>query len=303
MSYEVSGPPLVSPWMMLSMSEARTDLDDAKIVIPGHSVSDAPQHFMRGHGTYIREGEIVSTVSGAVNQLNRLLMVKPIKQRYSGEVGDVVVGRVVEVQAKRWKVDVNSRLHSNLPLGSVLLPGGDFRRKDVEDEEKMSEFLKNGELICAEVQQVQHDGTLMIHTRNNKYGKLRQGILIKVPPHLIKKSKVHFHTLPYGMAIIIGCNGCVWVTPALPETFEEEQHVQISDYQKVSQEVRLAMVRVAACVRLLKDYSISIYLNSLTTCYEMSQPYEIKELYEQETSSRLAYLIAAKLLHEIQENQ
>lgn len=73
-----------------------------------------------------------------------------------------------------------SRLHANLPLGSVLLPGGDFRRKDVEDEEKMSEFLKNGELICAEVQQVQHDGTLMLHTRNNKYGKLQQGILIKV---------------------------------------------------------------------------------------------------------------------------
>lgn len=47
MSFEVTGPPLVSPWMMLSMSEARNDIDETKIVIPGHSVCDAPQQFMR----------------------------------------------------------------------------------------------------------------------------------------------------------------------------------------------------------------------------------------------------------------
>ncbi|CAP25927.2 Protein CBR-EXOS-2 [Caenorhabditis briggsae] len=303
MSYEITGPPLVSPWMMLSMSEARNDIDETKIVIPGHSVCDAPQQFMRGHGTFIRDGEIVSSLSGVVKQLNRLLMVKTIKQRYAGEVGDVVVARVVEVQAKRWKCDVSSRLHANLPLGSVLLPGGDFRRKDVEDEEKMSEFLKNGELICAEIQQVQHDGTLMLHTRNNKYGKLQQGILIKVPPHLIKKSKKHFHTLPYGMAVIIGCNGNVWVTPALPETTLEEDGSHVNEFQTVPHDIRLVMVRVAACIRILRDYSISIFLNSLTTCYEMSQPYDIKELSDQETSSRLAYLIAARLLQELQQQQ
>jgi len=28
---------------------------------------------------------------------------------YVGEIGDVVVGRVVEVSAKRWKVDINAR--------------------------------------------------------------------------------------------------------------------------------------------------------------------------------------------------
>ena len=44
--------------------------------------------------------------------------------RYVGEVGDVVVGRVVEVQQKRWKVDTFSRLESVLLLSSINLPGG-----------------------------------------------------------------------------------------------------------------------------------------------------------------------------------
>lgn len=44
--------------------------------------------------------------------------------RYAGEVGDVVVGRIVEVQQKRWKVDTFSRLESVLLLSSINLPGG-----------------------------------------------------------------------------------------------------------------------------------------------------------------------------------
>lgn len=44
----------------------------------------------------------------------------------------------------------------------------------------MREYLKEGDLISAEVQQVHHDGVLSLHTRNLKYGKLAQGILVKV---------------------------------------------------------------------------------------------------------------------------
>ena len=40
--------------------------------------------------------------------------------RYNGEIGDVVVGRVVEVQQKRWKVDIQSRLDGVLLLSSGL---------------------------------------------------------------------------------------------------------------------------------------------------------------------------------------
>ena len=58
-----------------------------------------------------------------MQQVNKLISVQPIKNRYDGEVGDVVVGRITEVQQKRWKVDTNSRLDSVLLLSSVDLPG------------------------------------------------------------------------------------------------------------------------------------------------------------------------------------
>jgi exosome complex component RRP4 len=46
--------------------------------------------------------------------------------RYSGEIGDVIVGRIIELGQKRWKVDTKSKLESVLMLSSVNLPGGEL---------------------------------------------------------------------------------------------------------------------------------------------------------------------------------
>lgn len=59
-----------------------------------------------------------------MEKVNKLISIRPLKSRYVGEIGDVVVGRVTEVQQKRWKINTNSRLDSILFLASVNLPGG-----------------------------------------------------------------------------------------------------------------------------------------------------------------------------------
>lgn len=59
-----------------------------------------------------------------MEKVNKLISIRPLKSRYVGEIGDVVVARITEVQQKRWKVHTNSRLDSILLLASVNLPGG-----------------------------------------------------------------------------------------------------------------------------------------------------------------------------------
>lgn len=63
-------------------------------------------------------------MAGVMEKVNKLISIRPLKSRYVGEIGDVVVGRIAEVQQKRWKVNTNSRLDSILLLASVNLPGG-----------------------------------------------------------------------------------------------------------------------------------------------------------------------------------
>ena len=85
------------------------------IVTPGDVVCPAAG-YIRGHGTFIKEGNLIASVAGLVERVNKLITVRPLKSRYLGEVGDVIVGRVVELAPKRWIVDVGGLQHAVLQL-------------------------------------------------------------------------------------------------------------------------------------------------------------------------------------------
>lgn len=53
---------------------------------------------IRGHGVYSSDGRLFSSLLGTVEKVDKLICVHPLRARYSGEVGDVVVGRVLEVR-------------------------------------------------------------------------------------------------------------------------------------------------------------------------------------------------------------
>ncbi|KAJ5594507.1 Ribosomal protein L27 [Penicillium hispanicum] len=153
----------------------------AGIVTPGEVVTDDPQ-WMRGHGTFMNplSTSIVATVAGTVQQTNKLLSVNPLRARYTPEIGDLVVGRIVEVQSRRWKVDVAAPLLAQLPLSAINLPGGILRRRTSADELQIRTFFSEGDLVVAEVQSVHQDGSASLHTRSLKYGKLRNGFFLAV---------------------------------------------------------------------------------------------------------------------------
>lgn len=136
----------------------------------------------RGHGTYTTplSTSIIATVAGTIQKTNKLLSVHPLRARYTPEIGDLVVGRIVEVQSRRWKVDVAAPLLAQLPLSAINLPGGILRRRTSADELQIRTFFSEGDLVVAEVQSVHQDGSASLHTRSLKYGKLRNGVFLAV---------------------------------------------------------------------------------------------------------------------------
>ncbi|WPK24962.1 hypothetical protein PUMCH_002261 [Australozyma saopauloensis] len=185
--------------------------DNTSVVTPGELVTEDPT-WMKGHGTYSLENQTYSSVAGNVLRLNRLLSVIPIRGRYEAETGDYIIGRITEVGQKRWKVDIGCKQDAILMLGSVNLPGGILRRKSESDELQMRNFLKEGDLLNAEVQSVYSNGQAALHTRSLRYGKLRNGVLLKVPSSLIIRQKNHSWNLPGNVSVIIGVNGFIWLS-------------------------------------------------------------------------------------------
>lgn len=231
---------------------------------------------MRGHGTYQQDGRLIASVAGPVEPVNRLVSVRPLRTRYNGEVGDIVVGRVVQVlvQQKRWLVDVNARQHAILLLSSINLPGGELRRKTTEDEQMMKSFFTEGDLISAEVQAVYTDGQLSLHTRSLKYGRLGQGQLLRVSPSLVERKKTHSHDLECGAHVILGNNGYVWLAEP------SERDVQSGGFaikmDEVPIDTRRVLGRLRNCISILARFNLPLYDTSIVECFEASKQYEVR---------------------------
>ncbi|KAM3435863.1 hypothetical protein NHJ13734_005363 [Beauveria thailandica] len=157
------------------------DAEADEILTPGSIITSNPQ-WMRGHGTYVPQGStsITSSLAGTLTRTNKLLSVRPLRARYTPEIGDLVVGRIVEVQAKRWRVDVAASQLAILQISAINLPGGILRKRTETDELQIRSFFSEGDLVVAEVQQLHQDGAASLHTRSLKYGKLRNGVFASV---------------------------------------------------------------------------------------------------------------------------
>lgn len=284
--------------------------DDQLVVVPGEEITRG-NGFLRGHGTFVaaldgpeegdgddddmqvieEEGDgdgervkLIASVAGVVTRINRLISVRPVQSRYNGEVGDVVIGRIVEVGNKQWKVDLGSRQPGKLMLGSINLPGGALRRRTLEDQLQMRSLFTENDLVSAEVSSFQHGGSgVAIHTRSMRYGKLENGVLVQVPSSLIKRLNQHFCTLPCGVDAIFGLNGRIWLTATREKGQDDVDKVaqsRMTDEMEaenkrhadrvLSPAIRLAISRVRNSVLVLVESNKVLSPQSVTEVFDRS---------------------------------
>jgi len=291
------------------------------IVTPGEIVTSDPQ-WMRGHGTYLLQskdsaaaggdsdvemdegadtiavggssgggGSIVATVAGTVQKVNKLLSVKPLRARYAPEIGDLVVGRITEVQSKRWRVDINSTLAAHLLLSSINLPGGILRKRTSTDELQIRSFFSEGDLLVAEVQSLFQDGAASLHTRSLKYGKLRNGYFLKVKAGGIVRGKSHIVMLEAAngageVDVILGVNGYVWVSkkvtlqapPGGESITRLEEEASEAIYSNVNEDIapatRREIARIGNCVRAMVRWNVRVDEEVLNAVYLSALEFE-----------------------------
>ncbi|KAL5513266.1 RRP4 [Sanghuangporus vaninii] len=298
------------------------DSMDTRLTSPGVPLTSS-RAFMRGHGTYVDGDEVIASVAGTIERVNKLLTIRddstvPIMvlirltktfstvqtNRYNPEVGDLVVGRITEVAARRWKVDANARQDAVLMLSSVNLPGGIQRRKLESDELQMRNFFEEGDLLVAEVQAFFADGAMSLHTRSLKYGKLRNGQLITVPPILIRRLKSHFISLPCGVDLILGLNGYVWVSKHVREREREGEEgfdaeaVYSSRNDDIDYATRIAIARVSNILRVLATYFVPVTDTILADAYEWSLEQDpecgVEDLLREENAEAMVLAVTAR---------
>ncbi|XP_010920429.1 exosome complex component RRP4 homolog [Elaeis guineensis] len=250
---------------------------------------------LKGHGTSELDGQVVATLCGVVERVNKLVYVRALRARYKPEVGDIIVGRVIEIAPKRWRLEINFSQDAVLMLSSMNLPDGIQRRRTAVDELNMRTIFEENDVVCAEVRGFQHDGSLHLQARSQKYGKLERGQLLTVPAYLVKRRKQHFHHLEqYCVDLILGCNGFIWVGEHLetgennmledrekrPETSKSNMIHEEQEQTFTPLEVRQHICRIANAVRLLAALGFILTVESIVDTAEASASsnIEIKDM-------------------------
>lgn len=230
-------------------------------------------------------------MAGTVQRTNKLLSVRPLRAKYTPEIGDLVVGRIVDVGTKRWKVDLSAPLLAHLPLSAINLPGGILRKRTTTDELQIRTFFSEGDLLVAEVQSIHQDGSASLHTRSLKYGKLRNGLFLAVAGTGggggVVRSRRQVWTVHTGhgggeVDVVLGVNGYIWISKHVAEEAETAQvsitqledavssSIYSSQNDAISPLTRREIARLAGCIRALVASGVRVDEEMVMRAYEAS---------------------------------
>jgi hypothetical protein len=125
--------------------------------------------------------------------------------------------------------------------------------KTYEDQLAMRTLFEEGDLVCAEIQNLNTDGVISLHSRSLKYGKLENGQLIVVAAALVQRLPHHYVSLSYGVDVILGKNGYIWITRSIPEAWKQETDDVRDDITPLVETLQRIRTRHATTPMTLED--------------------------------------------------
>lgn len=212
---------------------------------------------------------------------------RALRARYTPEIGDLVVGRIIEVQSKKWRVDVGAPVLASLPLSAINLPGGILRKRTETDELQIRTFFSEGDLLVAEVQSLYQDGSASLHTRSLKYGKLRNGVFMSISGTgggggvvRARRQLWTIDTMNGGgkVDVILGVNGYIWINKHIEVAGGEtaitrmEESVSATVYSsqndEIGPETRKEIARIRGVIVLLVEEGLRVDEDMVMKGYE-----------------------------------
>ena len=125
----------------------------------------------------------------------------------------------------------------------------------------MRTLFEESDLVCAEIQNINNEGVVSLHTRSLKYGKLENGQLAIVPAYLMKRLPQHYVSLPCGMDLIFGKNGYIWITRTIPEEWKR-QAGNVDDVTPLAETLQNLKIRHSKTPLTKEERIVSARLNN-----------------------------------------
>ncbi|WP_297465881.1 exosome complex RNA-binding protein Rrp4 [Thermococcus sp.] len=183
-----------------------------ELVVPGTLLAQGP--FKNGRGTFREGNRIYSTVVGLVEIRGDLIRVIPLEGPYIPEVGDNVLGKIVDVRFSNWVVDIGAPYEASLRVQDAVEERIDLMKTDLR------KIFDIGDIIYAKIKGYNEINQIDLTTKGMPFkgGPLRGGQLVTITPSKVPRligkggSMINLIKRLTNTRIIVGQNGWVWVS-------------------------------------------------------------------------------------------
>ncbi|HEX7392872.1 MAG TPA: exosome complex RNA-binding protein Rrp4 [Thermoplasmata archaeon] len=197
--------------------------DNAReIVVPGELLAISGKR--AGPGTYSEGGKIFASQLGIKSVRPDMISVVPFSGQYMPLRGDLVVGKIVDVGASNWLVDINSPYPAPLHVNEVpwRVEFGETRK-----------FMSVGDVVLLKIVGSDEQKRIQITMQDHGLRKLTGGMVLEISPSKVPRvigkngSMIQMLKNMTGCRIYVGQNGRIWIDGDLDNIVKAVQAVRM----------------------------------------------------------------------------
>jgi len=216
-----------------------------QLVTPGDLLAEGD--YMASDNTYKEDNKVYATRVGLANYEDRRIYVVALKAFYVPNVGDLVIGKVVEVDLGGWVLDIRA------PYLAMLRASDALDRPFKPQRNDLPSIFDIGDLVLSKIVSYDRTRDPLLTVREPGLGKITRGQVTEITPTKIprvigrKGSMISMIKRETGCQIAVGQNGLILVNGKTPE----EEELAIIAIRKIEQEAHTSGLtdRVAEIIR------------------------------------------------------
>src|SRR6056297_658169 len=167
------------------MTNESNNKPERVLVSPGEVLSSDPNH-VPGRGA-VRDGDdIISVFIGLKNIHGKYVNVVPLNGLYDPQMGDKIIGLVVNKTPTKWLIDINAKSLALLSPKEAIDKSESHKYKKqkvgtykIPKKNKLDKY-NVGDLLICKIISADRLSTPRLTTLGHKLGKIREGVVMEI---------------------------------------------------------------------------------------------------------------------------
>jgi exosome complex component RRP4 len=208
-------------------------VENKKVVVPGEEVAKG-MDFLPTDGVYRNGESLMASRLGLLSVDGRLVRVIPLSGRYLPKRGDVIVGRIIDVNIYGWNVEINSAYRAMLSVKEASM---EFIARGAD----LTRYFTFDDYIMTKITNVTSQNLVDLTMKGPGLKKLGEGRIVNVSPSKVPRiigkqgSMVSMIKEATGCRITVGQNGVVWLQGA-----PDQESLAVETLRKIEAESHIS---------------------------------------------------------------